>query len=71
MDPLVTIRCYTSSTEAHLDRLRLEQQGIHAEVQEVGHLLSYSLTTPGIRLLVAREDAEAAVGVLDEQPGQD
>jgi DNA-directed RNA polymerase subunit M/transcription elongation factor TFIIS len=67
MDPLVTIATFSHSEEAHLNRAKLESEGIDAFVADeymVNANWLYSIAIGGVKLKVKESDAEAALSIL-------
>ncbi|HSI61706.1 MAG TPA: DUF2007 domain-containing protein [Candidatus Saccharimonadia bacterium] len=68
---VITIATFAKPEEAHLGRLRLERDGIPAYVADEHVLqLDWKLTNAlgGVRLMVAEDDVEEALGILKAEP---
>lgn len=66
---LVTLRTYQSSMKAHMDRIKLEGEGIPCAVFDEHSLHNvplYDLATGGIKLKVRDEDVVKALGILSK-----
>jgi predicted Zn-ribbon and HTH transcriptional regulator len=67
-DPLVTIATFTYPMEAHLNRAKLESEGIDAFVADE-HLVQanwlYSLAIGGVRLQVKESEVEESLSILN------
>ncbi len=68
-EPIITIATYSYPTEAHLNRAKLESEGIDAFVADE-HMIQanwlYSQAIGGIRLQVKESDAEKALSILKD-----
>lgn len=68
-EKLVTLRQYDNSVQAHIDRVRLESEGIQCFIQDE-HMVTmnwlYSNLVGGIKLQVTESDFDRAVEILEE-----
>lgn len=66
---LITLKSYQSSMKAHMDRIKLEGEGIPCAVFDEHSLHNvplYDLATGGIKLKVRDEDVVKALGILSK-----
>jgi hypothetical protein len=71
VDPIVTIATFSYPTEAHLNKAKLESEGIDAFVADE-HIVQanwlYSLAIGGVRLQVKESEAEEALSIIKGYP---
>jgi hypothetical protein len=65
MDEFITIATYDKSIDAHIALGRLSAEGIKAQLFDEQMVQMYSIAVGGIKLRVARADAQLARKVLE------
>ncbi len=64
-DEFITIATYDKSLDAHIALGRLSAEGIKAQLFDDNMVQMYSIAVGGIKLRVARSDAEVARKILE------